>query len=105
MRFKQIIVLVLTVACLCSTCFATTVSAETTSTHSLVSGVSPLYDIVENEFSDLSINGTKAECKSQAYGDNTAKITVEQTLQKYSGWLWIWNDVNGASWSKKVQKR
>lgn len=30
---------------------------------------------------------------------NTVSITVEQTLEKYSGWFWIWNDVDNASWS------
>ena len=94
--------LVLTVACLCSTWFATTVSAEATSTYSLVSSVSLLYDIAKNVNSDLSISGTKAECKSQVFGVNATKITVEHTLQKYSGWFWIWNDVEGASWSKTV---
>ena len=102
MCFKQIIALVLTVACLCSTCFVTTVSAETISTHSLVSSVSPLYDIADSVYSDLYIIGNKAECKSQVFGVNASKITVEQTLQKYSGWFWIWNNVDGASWSKTV---
>lgn len=83
MHFKQIIVSVLTAACLC-TCFATTVSAKTVSTYSPVNVVSPLYDIANSVYSELNIVGTKAECVSKVSGDNIAKITVEQTLQKYS---------------------
>lgn len=99
MRFRQIIASVLTAACLC-TCFATTVSAKTVSTFSLVNSVSPLYDIADSAYSELDIVGTSAECQSQAFGVNAAKITVEQTLQKYSGWFWIWDDVDGASWTR-----
>lgn len=99
MRFKRIIAAALTVTCLW-TCFGSTVSAETISTYSLVNGVSLLYDIADSVYSELNIVGTKAECKSQASGVNTAKITVEQTLQKYSGWFWIWDDVDGASWTR-----
>ncbi len=99
MRFKQIVASVFTAACLC-TCFATTVSAKTVSTHALVNSVSPLYDIAKSVRSELILTGTKAECVSQVSGENIAKITVEQTLQKYSGWFWIWDDVDGASWSK-----
>ena len=99
MRFRQIIASALTATCLC-TCFATTVSAKTVSTFSIVNSASPLYDIARSAFSELNIVGTKAECVSKVSGDNTAKITVEQTLQKYSGWFWIWDDVDGASWTR-----
>lgn len=95
MRFRQIIASALTAACLC-TCFTTTVSAKTVSTFSIVNSASPLYDIADSAYSELDIVGTSAECKSQAFGVNVAQITVEQTLQKYSGWFWIWNDVDGA---------
>lgn len=99
MRFRQIVASAFTAACLCA-CFATTASAKTVSTFSLVNSVSPLYDIARSVYSELNIVGTKAECVSKASGDNTAKITVEQTLQKYSGWFWIWDDVDGASWTR-----
>lgn len=99
MWFKRVIVAALTVTCLC-TCCGLTASAETVSTYSLVNSVSPLYDIADSLFSDLNIVGTKAECKSQADGVNAVKITVDQTLQKYSGWFWFWDDVDGASWTK-----
>lgn len=29
-------------------------------------------------------------------------ISVEQVLEKYSGWLWIWSEVDGAKWNKTV---
>lgn len=99
MRFRKIIASVLTAACLC-TCFTMTVSAKTVSRFSLVNSVSPLYDIADSAYSELDIVGTSAECQSQAFGVNAAQITVEQTLQKYSGWFWIWDDVDGASWTR-----
>lgn len=99
MRLKQIVASMLTAACLC-TCFATNASAETVSTFSLVNSASPLYEIADSAYSELDIVGTSAECKSQAFAVNAVKITVEQTLQKYSGWFWIWNDVDNASWTR-----
>ena len=97
MKFKQILASVLTVVCL-FTCFATTASAKNNSTYSAGDTASPQYKIAESIYSALSFVGTTAECVSQASGINTAKITVVQTLQKYSGWFWIWDDV--ASWTK-----
>lgn len=99
MRFNRIIALALTVACLCE-CFGITASAETVSTNSFINDVSPLYEIADSSYSKLDIVGTSAECKSQAFGVNAVKITVQQTLQKYSGWFWIWDDVDGASWTR-----
>lgn len=97
-RLKRILASVLAAVCLC-TCFSVTAYADTNTTYSHVGSISPLYDIAKSVLSSLNIVGTKAECKSQAEGVNVAKITVEQTLQKYSGWFWIWNDVDGASWT------
>ena len=97
--FKRICASVLAAVCVC-TCFSMTVAADTTNTtYSLVGSISPLYDIADGAFSNLNIIGTKAECVSKVYGDNIVKITVEQTLQKYSGWFWIWDNVDGASWT------
>ncbi len=100
MWFKRIFASVLSAACLCG-CFAVPAYAESAAGFSLVSGISPLYDIAENVFSELIIVGTSAECRSQADGIDDVKITVEQTLQKHWG-LWIWNDVEGATWTKTV---
>lgn len=101
MRFKQILASVLTVACL-FTCFATTASAKNVSTFAIGGTASPQYDIANSVSSDLNFVGTTAECISQGSGFNTVKITVVQTLQKYSGWFWIWDDVPGATWTKTV---
>lgn len=99
MRIKQIVAAVLAAACV-SACFATTVFAKGIPSYSLVNSVSPLYDIANSAYSRLTIVGTKAECISQARGENAVKINVEQTLQKYSGWLWFWDDVNSVPWIK-----
>lgn len=101
MWFKRMIASALSAVLLC-TGLGMTASAETVSTYSLIGSVSPLYEIAKNAYSELNIVGTTAECGSRAEGDNTAKITVVQTLEKYSGWFWIWNGVDGASWTKTV---
>ena len=97
MRFKRILAAVLTVVCL-FTCFATTASAKNISAYQIGDTASPQYEIASSTYSGLYFIGTTAECSSQASGINTAKITVVQTLQKYSGWFWIWDDV--ATWTK-----
>lgn len=101
MRFKRILTSVLTVACL-FTCFATTASAKNVSTYAIGDTASPQYDIATSVSSTLNFVGTTAECISQGSGLDTVKITVVQTLQKYSGWFWIWDDVDGATWTKTV---
>lgn len=101
MWFKRMIASALSAVLLC-TGLGMTASAETISTYSFAGSVSPLYEIAASAYSELIITGTTAECKSKASGDNTAKITVVQTLEKYSGWFWIWNEVDGASWTKNA---
>lgn len=103
MKFRQIIASALVAVCL-FTCFNTAVSAESASAYSLINGVSPLYEIADSANSKLYIVGTSADCKSLVDGIDAVKITVEQTLQKYSGWFWIWNDVDGASWTRTENK-
>ncbi len=103
MRVRKMAAMVLTVLCLCAG-FDVSVSAETA--YSFIGGgISPTYEIARNPTSSLSISGKTASCKSEADGDNTVvSITVEQTLEKYSGWLWIWDNVDDASWSKTVSR-
>ncbi len=101
MWFKRIFAFALSAVLLC-TGLGMTASAETVSTYSFAGSVSPLYEIAASAYSELNIVGTTAECKSRADGDNTVKITVVQTLEKYSGWFWFWNEVDGASWTKTV---
>ena len=62
--------------------------------------VAPAYEIARSADSYLSIASNTASCTSGCEGPSTVtKITVEQTLEKHSGWFWIWNNVDGASWT------
>lgn len=100
MCFKKIIASALTAACLC-TSLSATAFAEANTTYSLIGGISPLYQITTSASSMLGFNGTTAECVSKATGFNTtAKITVEQTMQKLNSWLWRWDDVEDAHWTR-----
>ncbi len=78
--------------------YADTVKAAPLSNY----GVSPLYEIADSCTADLTIQNGTAHCTSKADSTDTViSITVTQTLQKYWG-LWIWNDVDGAAWTKSV---
>ena len=101
MYLKRFLVSVISAVCLCAS-LGITVSAETASAYSLVDIASPFYAVADQAYSDIEIVGNKAECVSRAYGDQIVKITVEQTLEKYSGWFWIWNNVDGASGTQTV---
>ena len=64
--------------------------------------VSPYYETASAAISTLTISGTTAKCESKLIGHSDVKsCTVEQTLEKYWG-LWIWNEVEGASWSDTI---
>ena len=69
--------------------------------NSLCFCISLAYEYADNPLSRLTINGQTAYCVSQTDGD-AVSITVTQTLEKYSGWFWIWNEVDGAKWSRTV---
>lgn len=62
-------------------------------------GISLEYEIANNCTSNLEIVNGTAECKSIATGTNAVSITVTQALQKHWG-LWIWEDVDGATWTR-----
>ncbi len=94
-QFKKVISMVLLSICLCAV-FNSAAFADTTSA---IGNAVPLYDYVDNAVSKLWFNKQTAYCTSEADASNAARITVEQTLEKYSGWFWIWNDVDNASWS------
>ena len=84
---------------LCSN-FSVVTYADTTTVTSIANdGISPAYEITNSCSSNLEIVGGIAECKSIAKGTDAISITVTQTLQKYWG-LWIWEDVNGATWTE-----
>lgn len=101
MHLRRFFVSVIFAVCLCASS-GMTASAETASAYSLVDVASPFYAVADQAYSEIEIVGNKADCVSRAYGDQIVKITVEQTLEKYSGWFWIWNNVDGASWTKTV---
>lgn len=64
--------------------------------------VTPCYEMASRVTGTLSVNGTTATCYSLAYGKSgVTKIKVEQTLEK-QGLFWIWDEVDGASWTKTV---
>ena len=67
-------------------------------------GIAPTYEIAGNPKSNLSVSGKTAYCTSETVGDNAVSITVEQTLEKYNGWFWIWNDVKDAHWTETVNE-
>ena len=92
MVFKRVLAIVLVAVCLC---LSSSLSVFAETTHSNIDvGVSPAYEIAKNPTSNLSINGQTAFCTSTTDGVDTVSITVEQTLEKYSGWFWIWNGGN-----------
>ncbi len=66
-------------------------------------GISLAYEIAGNPSSNLEIIGNTAYCTSKTDSSGAVSITVTQTLQKYWG-LWIWNDVEGAEWTKTVNR-
>lgn len=103
MVIKKIMAVLLTAVGLCMS-LSVSVSAETIYPF-IDSDVSPAYVIANNPVSKLNISGKTAYCTSTTDGANAVSITVEQTLEKYSGWLWIWDDVDGASWTKTVNKK
>lgn len=65
-------------------------------------GIAPAYAIAGDPKSNLIISGRTAYCTSDTRGVNAVSITVEQTLEKYSGWFWIWNDVKDAYWTESI---
>lgn len=67
-------------------------------------GIAPAYEIAGNPLSKLSISGKTAYCTSETRGAGAVSITVEQTLEKYSGWFWFWNNVDGAHWTESINE-
>ncbi len=100
MWFKKILSALMVTVCLC-TGVCLTAYAEETDMY-ISDKIVPAYEIAENLSSVLSISGTRATCESGAKGDDCISITVTHTLQKYSGWLWIWDDVENSTSSKTV---
>ena len=67
--------------------------------------IAPLYETASDAISTLTISGKTAKCESKLIGHSDVKsCKVVQTLEKKWG-LWIWNEVDGASWTKTVDTR
>lgn len=99
MKFKKILAIVLTALCLFAA-VGTVACADAVSNPDDV--ISPAYEYADSVSSRLYISEQTATCRSDADGCNVVSITVEQTLEKHSGWFWIWNSVDGANWTKTV---
>ena len=99
MKFKKILAIVLTALCLFAA-VGTVACADAVSNSDDV--ISPAYEYADSVSSRLYISEQTATCRSDADGCNVVSITVEQTLEKHSGWFWIWNSVDGANWTKTV---
>lgn len=99
MVLKKILSIVLTVSCFC-TSLPFSAFADTTDTNGDY-GIAPIYEYAFNPGCILDISNNIAYCVSTTEGD-AVEIKIEQQLQKYSGWFWIWNDVPDAKWVKVV---
>ncbi len=98
MKFKKSFALLLSAFMMFSS-VSIPASAETT-TYVSNEGIAPAYEYASFAKSLLYISSNAAECTSNCTGtSDIVNISVEQTLQSFWG-LWIWNDVDGASWTK-----
>lgn len=100
MVLRKIMVILFSAVVLCTSLVATT-SAETMYLPA-DDGIAPAYEIASNPTSGLNISGKTAYCTSETRGTGAVSITVEQTLEKYSGWFWIWDDVKDAHWTESI---
>lgn len=98
MQFKKSFALLLSAFVMFSS-VSIPASAETT-TYVSNDGIAPAYEYASSAKSLLYISSNAAECTSNCTGtSDIVNISVEQTLQSFWG-LWIWNDVDGANWTK-----
>lgn len=100
MWFKKFLSLLMAAICLC---FGLSIAAYAEETDKYISDdIAPAYEIAQIPISLLFIDGTKAACESSTKGEDCVKITVTHTLQKYTGWFWIWDNVENSTHSKTV---
>ena len=98
---RKIIMIIIALA----TIFAISVnaSAASESGYGFLNSASPYYQTASNVVSTLTITGTTAKCESKVVGhSDVTKCTIQQTLEKHSGWFWIWNNVDGANWTYTI---
>ena len=98
MKIKRKIALILSAVMLCS---GVSISASAKEISEIVEDeAAPAYESAFDVSNNLVISSGTAKCSSRCIGTGDAvKVSIEQTLQKFWG-LWIWNDVDGASWTK-----
>jgi hypothetical protein len=100
MKIRKILAAFVSVVTICSVISVPTFAAQ--ETQIVTDLVSPAYEYAMSTKSYLTITSSTAECKSVCDGmAGVTQITVEHTLEKHWG-LWIWNEVDGASWTKTV---
>lgn len=103
MHLKKKIASLVTAVFLCLN-FNAVSYADTVTVASLPNGgISPAYEIANSCTANLEIQNGTAHCKSETKGTDAVRITVTHTLQKYWG-LWIWEDVDGATWTITVDR-
>lgn len=102
MKFKKFFVSVLSVLYLCISLSVPTFAADTQGYENEI--ITPMYEIALETTSRLDISGNTAYCNSKSSSGDAVSISVEQTLEKYSGLLWIWNEVDDAKWSSSVNR-
>lgn len=96
LQIKKIMALVLS-AVIIGSCLSVASYAEDLSPIIVEEDISE-YENVRSLSNSLTISSTTAYCDSVCTGfNNVVQITVTQTLQKFWG-LWVWNDIDGASW-------
>lgn len=102
MAFRKTLSMFLAAICFCST-FSISSYAEEMSAYETEEIITE-YAIARNPISVLAIDQGTASCTSSTNGGNCVQISVTQTLQKYSGWFWSWDNVAGACWSTTVNQ-
>lgn len=101
MKVKKIPAILLAVILSCS-CASVPASARE-ATQAVQYEIELLYQYALSANSYLTLTSNSAECVSKCTGvANVKSITIDHTIQKFWG-LWIWNNVDGANWSKTTK--
>ena len=96
MKFKRIIAAIMTAVTLLTSGVTITAFAETGANEPAL-----CYELLATAVPTLGFEGSTAYCETTAYADSSVtRMTMVQTLQRKS--LFVWSDVDGASWTKTV---
>ena len=58
------------------------------------------YAIFISASSNMTAYGSTLTCTSVASASNVSAITATQTIEVYSGYLWLWSAVPGIQWTQ-----